>query len=408
MDSLNLANRLRPSGRGTGRHRPRLGRGLLTALLGLGAAFGVLSPEGLPPAHGDENMGICIPAVTDPVLPGAGSGSAFSVPAGAAVLFDSGCGDPLGRWETPPAWARHNTTGVADAVEHLATGSYAVRFAGLAAGSGVPLVTAVGAAPDRCRLGGWHPDGFDQVVTVLCADAKGVPVDWEFTASYTTERTAYSVFGYLRADQQSSAQIYQPASQYTSSGVAATVQRTGAGHYTVMRAEPGSAPGADLVSAYGGADGRTFCKVAGSSTTAVSVACFAGAAAVDAQFTLVYGAQGNLLGVPDATQAPGGLPSGYAWSDTAAGPVPDPARRFASGDSGTGWSQSFDAVAHVAHLGMPLPMAAGVPQLVAAGADSSLCAVAGDWSAGSIPVECWDANGTPVRVPADVVFTATH
>lgn len=390
----------------------RRGRVLASPLVVLGAALGmalgVLPHQGLPPAHGDENMGICIPAPVTPVLPPAGAGPQHATPLGAAFVFDPACGDPFGRHEAAPSWAQYNSTGTPNSVEHVATGSYAVRFSGLGGSAGVPQVTAVGAAAVRCRIGGWQADGFDELLTVLCADSAGTAVDWEFTASYTSERSAFSTFGYARADQPSSALGYQPTLQYMSSGGKVSVQRTAVGRYTVTRAEAGASPGADLVTAYGVTDGRTACKVAASSAAAVNVACFVGNVAADAPFTLTYGARGNLLGVPDASQGLGGLSSGYAWADTAAGAVPDPARRFASADPGSGWSQVFDQASHTAKVAMPVAMGAGIPQAVATGTDASFCSVAGDWSGGSIPVACWSGLGQPLQAPADVVFTGNH
>jgi hypothetical protein len=382
----------------------------LAAVAALGMALGVLPDRAMPPAHGDENMGICVPASGQPVLPPAnGPGAPSAVPAGAGFVLDPGCGDPIGRREIAPVPAQYNSTGTANTVEHLATGSYEVWFSGLAAATGVPQVTAVGgAAANRCRIGAWAPDGVDELVTVLCADAQGTPVDWEFSVSFTSEQTRYSVFGYLRADQPSDAQQYQPAVQYAWNGTPLTVRRTGTGRYTVTRAESGAEPGEDLVSAYATASGRSFCKLTGTSSALAYVACFTGTAPADTPFTLTYGAQGNLLGLPDAGHNAGGLPSGYAWIDTTTGVTPDPTRRFASQDPGTGagWSQSYDPNTLIASVTMPLSLADGVPQVVAAGPDAASCAVAGDWTKGSIPVACWDGNGDPVREPFEVSFDA--
>lgn len=389
----------------------RRGWASLPALLALGAALGVLPGQGAPPAHADENMGICQPAGGLPVLPPAsGTGSQRANPAGAGFVFDPGCDDPAGRLESAPPWGRYSSAGSVDTVEHLATGSYAVWFAGLGAGAGVPQVSAVGATPNRCRIGTWGADGFDQLVTVLCVDAHGVPIDWEFTAQFTTERTRYAVFGYLQADQPTNGQAYQPTDQYSWNGTPITVQRTGTGRYTVTRAESGTEPGADLVSAYGtGTAGSPApaCKLTGSTSSAAYVSCFTGTAAADSPFTLTYGEQGNLLGLPDAGQSAGGLPSGYAWIDTTTGTTPDPGRRFASKDPGTGagWSQSFDPATGIATVAMPLGMADGVPQVVADGPDGSFCSVAGDWTTGSIPVMCWDGSGARVQEPFEVTFT---
>ncbi|WP_034263356.1 hypothetical protein [Actinospica robiniae] len=381
----------------------------LAAAVAFGLALGVLPGQWMPPAHGDENMGICAPASNLPVMPPAdGGGAGRSLPAGAGFVLDPGCGDPLDVREVPPAWAQYNSGATANTVEHLGTGSYVVWFSGLGGTNGVPQVTAVGGiSANRCRIGAWGPDGFDEAVSVLCADAKGAPVDWEFSLSFTSEQTKYAVFGYLRADQPG-AQAYQPTEQYAWNGVPALVRRTGVGRYTVTRAESGTQPGVDLVSAYGAANGLSACKLVDSSSSVADVACFNGKAPADTPFTLTYGAQGNLLGLPDAGRSAGGLASGYAWVDTTAGSAPDPTRRFASKDPGTGagWSQSYDPETLTASVTMPLSLATGVPQVVAVGSDAASCAIAGDWSKGSIPVECWDGNGNPVREPFEVSFDA--
>lgn len=379
----------------------------LAAAVALGLALGALPGQALPSAHGDENMGICEPATNPPVMPPAtGGGATHPLQAGAGFLFDPGCGDPFGVREVAPASVQYNSGATPNTVVHVATGSYVVYFSGLGGGNGVPQVTAVGGiSANRCRIGAWGPDGFDEAVTVLCADAKGAPVDWEFGLSFTSEQTKYSVFGYLRADQPT-AQQYQPTAQYTWNGVPAVVRRTGVGHYTVTRTESGTQPGADLVSAYGSANGLSACKLVDSSSAVADVACFNGKAPADTAFTLSYGAQGNLLGLPDAGQTAGGLASGYAWVDPSTGSAPDPSRRFASKDPGTGagWSQSYDPGTLTTSVSMPLSLTTGIPQVVAVGADASSCAIAEDWTEGSIPVECWDGNGNPVRASFEVTF----
>lgn len=382
----------------------------LAAAVAFGLALGALPQQALPTAHGDENMGICEPASNIGVLPPAtGPGAPRALPAGAGFLLDPACGDPVNLHETAPGWADYNSGGTPDTVAHVATGDYVVWFSGLGGGTGVPQVTTLGAASaNRCRIGGWGPDGFDEAVTVLCADAKGAPVDWEFTVSFTSEQTKYAVFGYLKADQPTTAKPYQPMSQYSWNGTAATVQRTGVGRYTVTRAEPGAQPGVDLVSAYGTASGQSFCKLVDSRSSVADVACFNGKTPADAPFTLSYAAQGNALGLPDAAQSPGGSTSAYAWIDTTTGATPDPSRRFASKDPGTGagWSQTYDPNSAITSVTMPISLATGIPQVVAAGPDAASCSIAGDWTKGSIPVECWDADGNPVREPFEIAFYA--
>lgn len=379
--------------------RRRAGRALAAAVA-LGLALGALPEQALPTAHGDENMGICAPATNIGGSPAPGPGAPKALPAGAGFLLDPDCGDPTGVRETAPTWADFNSGGTPDTVAHLATGNYVVWFSGLAGGTGVPQVTAVGQNSNRCRIGGWGPDGFDEAVTVLCADAKGAPVDWEFSVSFTSEQTKYAVFGYLKADQPANAKPYQPTSQYAWNGAPATIQRTGIGRYTVTRQEPG-AQGADLVSAYGTANGQSFCKLVGSTNVAADVACYNGKTPADTPFTLTYGAQGNLLGLPTAEP-----PSGYARVDTTTGPTPDPSRRWTSRDPGTGagWSQTYDQNTQTTNVTMPLNLATGTPQVVAEGPDAASCAIAGDWTKGSIPVECWDTNGNPVRETFEVVY----
>src|SRR6185312_14971947 len=115
------------------------------ALAAFGLALGLAPIRALPPAHGDENMGICEPASNIGVLPpSGGAGAVRALPAGAGFLFDPGCGDPINLWETAPAWGQYNSGGVPNTVMHLAAGAYAVRFSGLGGGTGVPQVTAVG------------------------------------------------------------------------------------------------------------------------------------------------------------------------------------------------------------------------------------------------------------------------
>jgi hypothetical protein len=409
---MHRANSTRPRTRRSHPLRRRRARAPLSAAAVLALALGALAGLGTAAAHGDENMGVCVPATNPPILPPAtGPGAPWGFPAGAGFVFDPGCGDTVGHREYAPVSAQYNSTGTADTVEHVGTGSYEVWFSGLGPGSGVPQVGAVGGgSANRCRIGTWRPDGVDELVTVLCFNAQGAPVDWEFTAQFTTEQTKYSVFGYLRADQPYNSQSYQPALQYSWDGVPVTVQRTGTGRYTVTRAESGTEPGDDLVSAYGTSDGRSFCKLTGTTSSVAYVACFTGATSADMPFTLTYGAQGDLLGVADADQSVGGMPSGYAWIDTTTGLTPDPTRRFVSNGSGSdpasGWSQSFDSSTGIATVTMPLNLADGIAEVVAAGQDDVSCSIAGDWSGGSIPVACRDGNGSLVQEPFEVTFDA--
>jgi hypothetical protein len=152
---------------------------------------------------------------------------------------------------TPAASFQFNSKGGTNTVGRASTGSYAVRFPGLgSAEAGTVKVTTYGASSSRCKLGGWAPDGADQIVAVGCFNSFGLPVDAAFTLTYAKNRGLTGLgqgYGYVLADQPDAAS-YTPDRAYahTAPTGAINVTRLGLGAYSVTFSKVGSPVGGNV------------------------------------------------------------------------------------------------------------------------------------------------------------------
>jgi len=86
---------------------------------------------------------------------------------------------------TPSPAYSFNSAGGANSITRSGTGSYRVRFGGLATSRGHVQVTAYGpTSAGRCQLAGWSLSGSDQLVDVRCFDAAGVATDARYVVDF--------------------------------------------------------------------------------------------------------------------------------------------------------------------------------------------------------------------------------
>jgi len=134
-----------------------------------------------------------------------------------------------GSWPVP--LHAHSTPG--------APGQVVVRFPHLASKGGVVHVTAVSSGPVWCQAQKWGPSGLDELVSVRCFKAGGVPVFSQFTVAYTTSTKgpfpAGRAYGYVH---------FQPGpgivATFNSAGGANTVTPGPTGVWTVKMPGLGS------------------------------------------------------------------------------------------------------------------------------------------------------------------------
>jgi len=331
---------------------------------------------------------------------------------GYGYVYANDCGIQPGLGFTDPSQGDYqfNSAGFANRIEHVGVGVYQVYFTGLGVGGGVAQVTTYGGGePDQCRVGYWSTSPspyFAEVVNVYCYDINGNPTDRRFTATYTNLTKAAYGFGYLWADQPSTAS-YTPRSnyQFSTAGTPNQIVHRSTGRYQVtMTGIPDSSPSEDvMVSTYGTvADGRARCRVEDSSDQTALVRCDAGGLPVDSTFTLSSAAGGNLLGAPNSpllSRPAGPLPSAYAWVVGNAGTQPSAAWSFSTPATGS-WSQSYNATSGLTTVIVPIGSTYGNVQVVAFGSTESCDLVeTGDGLGGTpngIEVQCYDSGGNTI------------
>ena len=74
-------------------------------------------------------------------------------------------------------------------ITRYSTGSYNVKFPGLASLNGSPSnvkVTGYGSGSDTCKVTGWYTSGNDAFANVACFSATGTPVDAYYTITYSS------------------------------------------------------------------------------------------------------------------------------------------------------------------------------------------------------------------------------
>lgn len=223
-----------------------------------------------------------------------------------------------------------NSAGGQIAVTRLGTGSYRVRFAGLADAGGVAHATAYGSTANFCAVVRWFASAPDQNVDVACYDPTGAPADTRFVANFAVGAQSGVAFSYLWAEGGARTGRYTPANAYRFDTAGdAWVERVAVGRYRVYlpaSRDTGGEPFTFQVSAYGG--GPALCKVSavGVSPGIHEVTCRnAAGAALDSRFALTFSSQGSLVGRGDRrygeyTQASAGVahPATGSYTVTAA------------------------------------------------------------------------------------------
>jgi hypothetical protein len=315
---------------------------------------------------------------------------------------------------TPHLSYQFNSTGAVNTITRSSVGRYTVRLPGLGSSSGTVHVTAYGASTDQCKVARWGSGGgldyAAQLVEVRCFDRTGAPSDSMYTMSYTNRVGA--VHAYLWADQATATAEYEPFPAYSANytGVSNTVWRYDVGRYVVrIPVDFEGAYGHAQATAYG--EGSEHCAVVGGGWARdprpnmnYNVICFTSAGQpADAQFTLTYVRDGNILGEPVRTGA-SGHPSLYL--DV----------RLSTSDEGEagspwypGWYVSGGGRIKVDRLATgryaihpPIDLSTGNVQVTTDSlwADLIQCKVLSWTPSDGIVVHCFDQNGAPTDGPS--------
>jgi hypothetical protein len=134
---------------------------------------------------------------------------------------------------TPAAADRGNSSGKSVTVTHLVKGAYKVVFKGIGSSNGVAHVTSMATGARNCRITGYGKDGAREFVNVGCFSPMTThSVDSRFSVSYLAVTSSAHVLGYL-AFQDSTTGGTVSEHSFNSSGGTNSVQRYGAGNYTV-------------------------------------------------------------------------------------------------------------------------------------------------------------------------------
>jgi len=384
---------------------------LTTALASLGLLL-----AGSQTSHASENMVVCYPSLPFsssgyPVTLGYSTTSPKQAVTGYGYVYIDNCDTKIGSIGfTDPAQVdfQLNSAGYANKINHLGLGTYQVSFSGLGVDGGVAQVTTFGGGhPDQCRIGRWWVSGFDEVVEVSCHSLAGSLVDRPFTASYTNvvKNPGYG-FGYLWADQPTTASYTpDPYYQYTTdpAGSPNTIVRTSTGRYQVTMTGVSSPQEDVMVSTYGLADVGARCRVAASVGQSAWVDCDAGGTAVDSMFVLTYVSGGNPLGTPNSPRflpPANSLPSSYAWVVGNGGTQPSADWSFSTPGTDP-WGQTYDPVAGVTTVTVPVGSGVGDVEIVAFGSTTAACDLVGHGDGlGGVPdgieVQCWDSAGNTI------------
>jgi hypothetical protein len=183
-----------------------------------------------------------------------------------------------------PNWT-DNSSGGAVTITRSSTGTYVVRWAGLArTGGQLPetvIVGAYGNVPRRCNVTSW--DAFstaDFIANIACTDLNGVLADSRFVASIIDRGRNARRYGLTWADQPTNPIYVTTNNNYsrTSTAGAISISRTAVGSYVVRlggQARTGSSPETVMVTSYGS---TAYCKAsqwgANGADMLVTVFCF--------------------------------------------------------------------------------------------------------------------------------------
>jgi len=327
----------------------------------------------------------------------------------------------------PGQYWSYNSRLLDNTVTRTGVGAYTVDFPGLAGSRGNAQVTAFGATPAICTIGGarWYPVGTAMRLSVRCFAPNGAPADTRFTAAYTAGAgktdTPTHAYAFALADQPTVTAAYPAKIYYNNSGGAVTAAKVGPGTYvvTVPHLYGPRAAGSVKVTAIG--DTAGYCKVmnwgpaATAQTIAVRCSTHTGVA-TDRQFSIVYQDGTNHV---DSNR----MSSAYVWANEplrdSYTPWPTYQRSTAMNQSGSVTINRDYAGAYDVHL--PYQRGGfdsargpawdgGNVQVTAYGSDATRCQVA-YWQDGPfeqrsrvVRVRCFTATGAE----ADNLFTLQY
>ena len=329
--------------------------------------------------------GLAVGTLAFTAVGGVGSAGA-AVPDRFGFVLWTGAVDPTG------------TTPAATTVSIGGVGIYKIVFPGQAAAGGVAHVTAINSVPHWCQVNAIIVASPDEIVTISCYKAGGVPDYTNFSAIFDSSSgpltTTSGAFGYVNA-LPSGALV----SQYNSAGLANAVAHTGVGAWTVKfpgLATPGPIDGSLQASAVSQPGVPARCKVGKwSSSPSGQVALVnchnAAGALVDSQFTLTYQYLRSLYG--------GAIPPkyfGYLWNQPVGGPPSTNYNSILGPGANTLSPGSLATVKFPALAVLPDDV-----QVTAAGPTSDFCGLNFQWThSGSDTivrdVNCFTNSGSPV------------
>ncbi|HKO95072.1 MAG TPA: hypothetical protein VJU61_28150 [Polyangiaceae bacterium] len=314
---------------------------------------------------------------------------------------------PTGSFDASPDYAFSTKQG-AIKISNLSTGRYEVRFGNSASAGGNVQVTAYGGDAARCKVASWGASGADQLVDVRCFDPAGAAVNTTFSVAFQA-RSGWveNGAGYVWADNPTSPS-YAPSSgyQWNSRPGNITIDRYGAGSYSVNFPNQSLSNGTVLVTAYGA--GSEYCNVTGWGGSSVGVACFdSQGAPIDTRFSLAVSASR-----PTSTSS-----ASYVWANEPWSESYTPALDYQHGEvAGLGVVstpvsiQRQDTGRYTVNFpDMGGPRIKSNVQVTAYSGTSENCKVVG-WNnsaanrGATADVACFTAAGAPV----DAFFTATY
>jgi hypothetical protein len=288
----------------------------------------------------------------------------------------------------------------------LGSGSYRVDFPLLGGSGGNVQVVQSGSQTNvRCKVGSWYPNGTTENVIVNCHDPSGAPAPAVFNVLFYRAPTTQG--GGAKTNYLWNANPYAsstpPATyQFNGSGGTNTVARYGVGSYgvTIPTGVVSDNGGNAQVTAYG--SNATYCKVGywyhSGLNQVVGVLCFdTTGAPIDSQFSFLYTAD-----YPSPSHQ-----GGYAWCNQTSGSYtpPTPYNRNSAGTLNTVQvSGSLQMVT--------LPGVHGninnITLTTAVGLDNHYCIVNNTTlfqnTYSGLNSECFDANGTHVVSPSNVML----
>jgi len=307
--------------------------------------------------------------------------AAGPVPGAHIVAYAFNVAEDLPEW-TPDASVSYNAAGGTIKVTRASVGNYAVKFAGLALGDGVALVSAYGTVGGLCH---WDSTTKD-TVSVRCLNAAGNVADARFSVTVFDKNATKgaTILGFAHANDMNSASYTPQASRSNNAvgGGAITASRTGTGTYKM---DFGGLAQNDIENAqvvsYGSETAR--CVVHSVSGTSVNVRCYdlAGTLA-DAQYALMI-----------AGEKAGGTAKvvAYAHAADSANASYTPALSHNDGNGAVTATRSEAGKYSVTFDGRNLNTGAHV-QVVAQG-QGRRCNV-GAWAGTSAQLTCTDSTGT--------------